>query len=135
MLLMKSTSLFILVFLIALTSCSNENPPAVGNCIRVSLLRNVCGTAVFKILDPAYHSLGETADGEENVFMGIIECSPEDISGTVGRDQSDSLFVEINPPDLKEGCTVCFAIVNYSGEKQYSVRIHDLCPSLPEVEG
>lgn len=129
---MKTLSRISLLFLIALAACNTQNTPITGECIRVTLIRNICGSAVFKIEDPSYFGLGENTDDEKNVFLGFIECSSEDVFSTVNDlTNGKQLYVELDPKDFNQECVVCLAMVNYTGKKQYKVRVHENCTTDP----
>lgn len=106
--------LFLSVLLILGCKDSFNQP---GEYVPVTLVRQMCGHAVLKIQDPAYYYLGETADGESNVFLGGLECfaiPPED----------EVFAVQLNPKDFNTDCAFCMGAISYSGNKHYNVRIH-----------
>lgn len=116
---------FILVLL--LIACETPTPSFTGACIPIKMVRGICGTAIFKIEDPAYYHLGEDVDGEVNVFLGTLECS---FLRSFPNDQiplDKILYAELNPEDFRQDCARCYALVDYSGSKNYRVRVHEKC--------
>lgn len=132
---MKTIIRFSLLLFISLSACSTQNTSITGECVRVTLLRNMCGNAILKIEDPAYFMLGENVDGEKNVFLGFVECSDVNLSGNTIPTMADGtqLYVELNPKDYTQECTTCLAMINYSGKRHYKVRIKENC-NAPNIE-
>ncbi|MBX2962812.1 MAG: hypothetical protein KF687_09890 [Cyclobacteriaceae bacterium] len=111
-----------LCLLLALVSCDRELPEYNGECITVTYVRGICGQAVLKIVDPRYFHLGENADSETNVFLAGLECFTD-----ASILQKSTFYVELSPKDFNTDCAVCLAAVAYSGSKQYTVRVHEVC--------
>jgi hypothetical protein len=118
----------IALFLISiLAACNSDNHTLPSNCIPVKYVRGICGNAVLQVQNPHYYGVGENADGDDHVFLATLECF-SDIDAIKGR----LFYVELNPTDFKSDCVVCQAMVNYSGTKQYRVRIHQECGTMEE---
>lgn len=133
---MKSTA-YAFSFIVTLLLACNPHAPTssfTGECVPVSMVRSVCGTAVFKIQDPAFYHYGENVEGEENVFLGILECSSTNESTNAYNSPYQLIYVELNPKNFEQGCSICQAIVNYSGRTNYNVRINEKCSSLQAPE-
>ena len=132
---MKSSAIALLISVLLLCACDTETPTITGDCVPVKLVRGICGTAIFKIQDPAYYHFGENVDGEENVFRGTLEC-PYLRSSAAEQNQSDEiLYVELNPENFAQDCARCYALVAYSGDKLYNVRVHEKCNAKSTLEG
>lgn len=96
----------------------------------VKVIQGICGTAVFQIQDPAYYQYGENVDGEENVFLGELECPNLRVS--INQDYSEQvLLAELDPENFAQDCARCYALVTYSGSKHHKVRIHETCKAKP----
>lgn len=123
---MKRLTMLLAVAVAMLGSCETQNSELTSKYIPVTLVNQICGTAVFKIQDSAFYAYGEDVDGYEHVFFGRLECplseagSMEDIA--IPKDRL--LYAELDPEGFKPGCAICLAIINYSGQKHYNVRIH-----------
>jgi hypothetical protein len=118
----------ITLFLVSiLAACNSDNQSLPNNCIPVKYVRGICAHAVLQVQDPLYYGVGENADGDDHVFLATLECF-SDIEAV----QDKVFYVELNPTDFKSDCAVCLAMVNYSGTKHYSVRIHQVCSNAEE---
>jgi hypothetical protein len=116
-----------LILVSILAACNSDNQPLPGNCIPVKYVRGICGHAVLQIQDPLYYSVGENADGDDHVFLATLECF-----SNIEAVKNKLFYVELNPTDFKSDCAVCLAMVNYSGTKQYGVRVHQVCSTTEE---
>jgi hypothetical protein len=125
---MKKLALFGVIML-GLFACDSTETEFNGPCIQVKILRSICGTAVFKIQNPAYYHVGESVGGEENVFLGTLECSfYRNNETTIPEDSEDQVFyAELDPEDFNADCARCYALVDYTGSKNYRVRLHATC--------
>lgn len=123
---MKSLSC-VLSFIILLLACDTADPLFTGECVPVKAVRGICGTAVFKIQDPAYYHFGEDVDGEQNVFLGTLECPYIRSSADAINMTDEILYLELNPENFSQDCARCYALVAYSGDKMYNVRVHEKC--------
>lgn len=119
--------LFATLFLLS-ASCHDEKVSATKDCVPVKILRNICGTAVFQIQDSRFYHYGESTGGEENVFMGVMECTSTQSTNTeVDKDEPEIFYAELDPDNFQSDCIQCMAIVVYQGEKHYKVRLHQAC--------
>jgi hypothetical protein len=118
----------ITLFLVNLIAgCNPDIDQLPSNCIPVKYVRGICGQAVLEIQDPKYYDTGENADGDSHVFLAMLECF------TDTEIVKDKLFyVELNPSNFNSECAVCLALVNYSGNKHYNVRVHPICGNTEE---
>lgn len=101
----------------ALYACNEENPLPEG-CIEVEVKDQLCGGAVLQIKDPKYYSLGESANGYENVFYTFFHCEDPVSTGS-------TVFIKFTENNDKGVCARCLAIMAYDGEKNYNVRVAD----------
>lgn len=119
--LMKSAYCAFLFMVLMLLACDTATPSFTGECVQVKVVRGICGTAVFKIQDPAYYHFGEDVDGEQNVFLGTLKCPHLRASVTEQDISEKTLYVELNPENFGQDCVRCYALVSYSGSKSYTV--------------
>ena len=114
--------LTIIVLLSFLVACEEEDPGLPTECVEVSLVTTMCGQAVMKIQDPNYFYLGESANGEKNVFFTFLHCDDMYIN------PEENFFIEfLSEQDDKGSCAVCLAILAYNGDKSYDVRVRTNC--------
>lgn len=107
-----------LIFCAAIVfSCEEEGPLLPTDCVEVSLVDQLCGQAVFKIQDPNFYHLGESANGHENVFFSYLHCDDP-----VKNDEGN-FFVEFVADESLGSCAVCLALLQYDGEKVHQVRL------------
>ncbi|NBP70813.1 MAG: hypothetical protein EBU52_18995 [Cytophagia bacterium] len=126
--------LFAALFLLS-ASCHDEKLSTAKNCVPVKLLRSICGSAVFKIQDSRFYHYGESVGGEENVFMAMLECATVQPTNTeAAQDEPEIFYAEIDPDNFQSDCIQCMAIVNYQGEKQYKIRLHQVCNTTSTEE-
>ncbi len=107
-------------------SCDTQQADLTNQYIPVTLVDQICGSAIFKIQHPDFFQYGENIETHENVFFGRIECPSSD-SGNIEEltiPTSVILYAELDPEDFKSGCAICLAVINYPGSKHYNVRIH-----------
>jgi hypothetical protein len=126
---MKSIVCAISIILILTVACEAPLPTVSGECVPVKLVRGICGMAVFKIQDPDFYHFGETVGDEENVFLGTLEC-PNLRASVDDQTLSEEVFyVELDPDDFAQDCARCYAMINYAGQTNYKVRVHETCIS------
>jgi hypothetical protein len=109
-----------LVLIMGLWACQSDHA-ASEKCVRVKYLRGICGQGVLQLLSPTDFDLGETVGGEVNVFLGLFEC------GVLEPAVDSVFFVELKPQEFDGNCARCLAAVDFSGTKQYNVRIVKNC--------
>lgn len=117
---MRLITLFSLVILM---SACNEDDQIIGagDCVEVTLIDQLCGQAVFKIEDPAFYHLGESANDEANVFYALLTCQDTELP------TDESFLVELLDEYEPGSCAVCQALLEYDGDKRYNVRKVDAC--------
>ena len=104
----------------ALCLACQESPNLEGTVLEVSLVEEFCGQAILKIEDPVYYHLGESANGEENVFYTMLIC--EDMGIQTEGVFPVKLVAEYEPGD----CAVCLGLLAYDGDKRYNaVRVFE----------
>ncbi|WP_424961113.1 hypothetical protein [Ekhidna sp.] len=114
---MKSITL---IALLALGLSCRESPNLEGITLEVSLVEVFCDQAILKIEDPTYYHLGESANGEENVFYTMLTCDDMGI-------QMEGVFLVKLVAEYEPGdCVVCLGLLAYDGDKRYNaVRIYE----------
>ena len=113
----------ILSILVTTFGCNESNSVLPSDqCFEVSYITGICGQAVLKIENPAFFELGETWNGNENVFYTVFDCSVDESE----LDQSN-FFVRIKQDTVDTNCIRCLATIDYQGSKQYLVDIVDDC--------
>jgi hypothetical protein len=130
---MKNALLLIAALFLLSASCHDEKLSVAKNCVPVKLLRSICGSAVFQIQDSRFYHYGESTGGEENVFMAMMECTATQSTSTEA-DAPEIFYAELDPDNFQSDCIQCMAIVNYQGEKQYKVRLHQVCNTTSTEE-
>ena len=129
---MKNALSILIVSLFLLSaSCDDEKLSASKFCVPVELLRSVCGNAVFQIQDSRFYHYGETLGNDENVFLAALECNlPDALDLAVQGSQQEIFYAELNPENFDGNCASCLAMVNYTGDKKYLIRLHELCHTI-----
>lgn len=107
------------LFALAFSSCKDDFPE--NGCIEVSLVTEICGNAVLKIIDPAYQHLGESWNDHHNVFLTSFNC--EDM----GSEKEGTFYVKFLEEYKSGDCAVCLAMIDYQGDKKYPVKIVGVC--------
>ncbi len=102
-------------------ACELEEPTYAGECIEVSYVTGICGQIVLKIENPEYYFLGETWNGNEHVFSTLLHCDD------MGKSTEGTFLVTIQDVYEPGSCAVCLAMLDYSGEKKFPVRLVDVC--------
>ncbi len=116
----KTLKRITLIALLALGLSCQESLNLEGTVLEVSLVEEFCGQAILKIEDPAYHHLGESANGEENVFYTMLIC--DDMGIQTEGSFLVKLVAEYEPGD----CAVCLGLLAYDGDNRYNVvRIYE----------
>ncbi|MEQ6165630.1 MULTISPECIES: hypothetical protein [unclassified Ekhidna] len=109
-----------LIALLALCLSCRESPNPEGLILEVSLVEAFCGQAILKIEDPVYYHLGESANGEENVFFTMLTCDDMDIQA------EDVFHVKLVGKYEPGDCVVCLGLLAYDGDKRYNaVRVYE----------
>lgn len=119
-------SLLIFLFL-GMDKCSEDDTPATGQCIEVSLVQSLCSQAVLKIENPAFYHLGETWNGHQNVFFTMLGCSADE-----ARLAGKRFFVTLEEKETDNDCARCEALLLYQGNKKYFVQVHEVCTATRE---
>jgi hypothetical protein len=88
-------------------------------CITVSYSRGICREAVLKIEDPAFYGMGESWNGEDNVFFTVLGCEVniEDLMNKKFK----VLLSEVD--NSNTNCVACQATLAYTGSKKYFVTL------------
>lgn len=120
---MNVSRFLIVVIVSTLLSCGEEDPISASNqCFEVSYVTGICSQAILKIEDPDFFDLGETSNGEQNVFYTVFDCTVDES----GLSQSN-FFVRIKQDTSDMNCIRCLAAVGYDGSKRYLVDVVDDC--------
>lgn len=127
---MKKYSIVFLICLLTQIGCQTEILPEndFGDCFEVTIVESLCGTAIFRIENPAFYRYGENANGYKNVFMGNIPCS--DFRTAQSNSAQTKLFVKISTeafPENDNNCVRCAALPAYDGTKSYFIKFVSSC--------
>lgn len=127
---MKTTTLTIIAFI--LFSCDQKSETS-GSCVRVKLVKELCGQAVLKILDAAYFGKGQDWDDgngvvHQHVFSTVLPCNMDghltDDSGVIQPGVEFQIqFTEVAGDDQ---CARCKALLD-GPEKFSNIRLVNDC--------
>lgn len=112
------TKLFILLFVAILAGCTDEETPNDVGCVKVKLVRALCGQAILEIMDPAYFHKGQSwvdGVGEEynNVFSTLIPC---DFNQALSS--GDEFIIQFSDELIGGNCATCYALLE--GPEKFS---------------
>ena len=113
----RLTHKLILALLLSFVIFSCEDDPgSFAKCVRVKVVKQLCGQAVLEILDPLYHNMGQSwvdhgGTQYENVFSTILPCSLQ-----VGP--ADEILIEFTNELTDQGCNRCMALLE--GPKKFA---------------
>jgi hypothetical protein len=109
----------------SILSCDNKyiEPISSGEgtapCITVSYSKGICGEAVLKIEDSAFYWMGESWNGEDNVFFTVLGC---DVNVQALMNKKFKVLVS-DKDNSDPSCVRCAATLAYSGNKKYFVTL------------
>ena len=126
----KILTLFLLLVAFA---CDQKIECKQQSCVKVKLVKELCGQAILKILDPAYYDKGQSwTDGDgvnhENVFLTLLPCNISDNFGDGSGAIEDGQEFYIQFADSMEGdtCARCKALL-HGPEKFNHITIPATC--------
>lgn len=134
---MKSKVIIVLLSLGAL-ACEDKNCEPNTNCVRVKLVKELCGQAILQILDESYFSWGQSwEDGDgvqyENVFTTLLPCELSDNfgdgSGTI--EPGDEFTIRFTGNQHDDECARCKALLD-GPEKFLPIEVTDNCVDTEE---
>ena len=111
-------------------SCEDDHG-SFTKCVRVKLVKQMCGQAVLEILDPLHHNMGQSwvdhaGKQYENVFSTILPCSLQ-----VGS--ADEFMIEFTNELTDQGCNRCMALLEGPKKFAYIKSCMPICgPSIEE---
>ena len=120
---MKAFRFLIIAMVFTQIGCEDENTiDPLDQCFEVSYVTGICGQAILKIENPNFFELGESTNGEENVFYTVFDCSVDETQLS-----QSNFFVRIKKDTVDNDCIRCLATIGYQGSKRFLVDVVDHC--------
>lgn len=118
-----------MVLLIQIQSCEKSSATPESSCFRAKLIGQICGEAIFQILDPAFYDLGEKGwinldKNYDNEFHSFLTCTDMTYLGQIAAPSVVGLEVslELMKENTDSNCAVCKATFANAPKKNQHVK-------------